>query len=68
MQKAEILSARSDYQMCTALPRIQRETLFDFSSHRVQLAILYLAKIKVIYKKSIRSIFHGFDYSIYASF
>lgn len=51
MQKPEILSARSDYQTCAALPRIQRETLLDFSSYRVQLSILYLAKIKLIYKK-----------------
>lgn len=53
MQKPEILSARSDYQTCAALPRIQRETLLDFSSYRVQLSILYLAEIKVIYKKKV---------------
>lgn len=50
MQKPEILSARSNYQMYRVLPRIQREILLDFSSW-VQLSILYLAKIKVIYKK-----------------
>lgn len=69
MQNPEILSARSDYRMYRVLPRIQRKRLLDFSSYWVQLSILYLAKIKVIYKKkSIRSIFHEFDDAIYVSF